>query len=108
MARFPASRPLFQRDGTFYHAGETFQQPELARTLERIAADPDDFYHGKMAHELVDDLKKGGALITLEDLAQYDVVEREPVIGTFHNYTVDQRAASLVGRSRAGECVEHS
>ena len=41
-----------------------------------------------MAHELVDDLKKGGALITLDDLAQYNVVERKPVIGTFHNYTI--------------------
>ena len=56
--------------------------------MTRIAADPDDFYHGKMAHELVDDLKKGGALITLDDLAQYTVVERKPVTGTFHNYTI--------------------
>ncbi len=88
LARFPASRLLFQRNGSYYREGEIFQQPELARTLERIAADPDDFYHGKMAHELVDDLKKGGALITLEDLAQYNVVERKPVVGTFHNYAV--------------------
>jgi len=88
LARFPASRLLFQRNGSYYREGDTFQQPELARTLERIAADPDDFYHGKMAHELVDDLHKGGALITLEDLAQYNVVERAPVVGTFHNYTV--------------------
>jgi gamma-glutamyltranspeptidase/glutathione hydrolase len=88
LARFPESRLLFQRNGNYYRPGETFQQPELARTLERIAADPDDFYQGKMAQELVDDLKKGGALLTLEDLAQYNVVERDPVIGTFHNYTV--------------------
>jgi gamma-glutamyltranspeptidase/glutathione hydrolase len=88
LARFPESRLLFQRNGSYYRSGETFQQPDLARTLERIAADPEDFYHGKIAHELVEDLKKGGALITLEDLAQYDVVERAPVVGTFHNYTV--------------------
>ena len=88
LARFPESRLLFQRNGNYYHAGETFQQPELAHTLQRIAADPDDFYHGKMAQQLVDDLKKGGALITIQDLAQYKVVEREPVVGTFHNYTV--------------------
>ena len=88
LARFPESRLLFQRNGNYYQSGETFRQPELARTLERIATDPDDFYHGKMAHELVDDLKKGGALITLEDLAQYSVVERAPVVGTFHNYTI--------------------
>jgi gamma-glutamyltranspeptidase/glutathione hydrolase len=88
LARFPESRLLFQRNGTYYRAGETFQQPELARTLERIADDPNDFYHGKMAQELIDDLKRGGALLTLNDLAQYNVVEREPVVGTFHNYTV--------------------
>jgi gamma-glutamyltranspeptidase / glutathione hydrolase len=88
LARFPDSKRIFQRDGQLYKAGEIFKQPELARTLERIAADPGDFYHGKMAHELVDDLKKGGALITLEDLAQYDVVERKPVVGGFHQYTI--------------------
>jgi gamma-glutamyltranspeptidase / glutathione hydrolase len=88
LAKFPESRSLFQRDGKLYQTGETFKQPALARTLRRIAADPDDFYRGKMAQELVSDLKKGGALITLDDLARYNVVERQPIIGTFHNYTV--------------------
>lgn len=88
LAKFPDSRRIFQRDGELYKEGDTFAQPQLARTLERISADPDDFYRGKMAHELVDDLKKGGAPITLEDLAEYKAVERKPVIGTFHNYTI--------------------
>jgi gamma-glutamyltranspeptidase/glutathione hydrolase len=88
LSRFQDSKRIFQRDGNLYKSGETFKQPELARTLERIAEDPDDFYHGKMARELVDDLKKGGGLLTLEDLAQYNVVEREPVVGTFHDYTI--------------------
>src|ERR1700756_393892 len=61
LARFPDSKRIFQRDGHLYKAGETFKQPELGRTLERIADDPEDFYHGKMEQELVDDLKKGGA-----------------------------------------------
>jgi gamma-glutamyltranspeptidase/glutathione hydrolase len=88
LARFPASRRIFQRDGSLYREGEIFRQPELARTLERIAANPEDFYHGKMALELVEELSKGGALLTLKDLAQYSVVERAPVEGTFHGYTV--------------------
>jgi gamma-glutamyltranspeptidase/glutathione hydrolase len=88
LAKFPESRLLFQRNGSYYLPGETFQQPELAHTLERIAADPNDFYRGKIAHQLVDDLKKGGALITLDDLAQYNVVERKPVEDTFHQYTI--------------------
>ncbi|HET6206977.1 MAG TPA: gamma-glutamyltransferase, partial [Terracidiphilus sp.] len=85
---FADSKRIFQRGGNYYRAGETFEQPELARTLTRIAANPDDFYHGQLAHELVDELKKGGGLLTLEDLAQYTAVERKPVIGTFHNYTI--------------------
>ncbi|MFZ0394373.1 MAG: gamma-glutamyltransferase [Terracidiphilus sp.] len=88
LTQFPDSRRIFQRDGNFYQAGDTFRQPELAKTLQRIAADPDDFYHGKMALELVNDLKNGGALITLEDLRQYNVVERKPTIGAYHNYTI--------------------
>ena len=88
LSRFPDSKRIFQRDGRLYQEGETFKQPELARTLRRIAADPDDLYRGKMAHELVDDLKKGGSLLTLEDLARYTVVERAPVVGLFHDYTV--------------------
>jgi gamma-glutamyltranspeptidase/glutathione hydrolase len=88
LAKFPDSKRIFQRDGNLYKEGETFRQPELARTLQRIAADPNDFYRGKMAHELIDELHKGGALLTREDLAQYNVVERTPITGTFHNYTV--------------------
>ena len=88
LAKFSGSKRIFQRDGDPYKEGETFAQPELAHTLKRIAADPDDFYHGKIAHELIDELHKGGALLTLGDLAQYNVEERTPVTGAFHNYTV--------------------
>jgi gamma-glutamyltranspeptidase/glutathione hydrolase len=88
LAKFPDSKRIFQRDGNLYREGEVFRQPELARTLTRIAADPDDFYRGKMAHELIDELHKSGALLTLDDLAQYNAVERTPVTGAFHNYTV--------------------
>jgi gamma-glutamyltranspeptidase/glutathione hydrolase len=88
LTRFADSHRIFQRDGNLYKEGEVFRQHELAHTLQRISADPGDFYHGKMAHELVDELKKGGALLTLDDLDQYTVEERTPVTGSFHNYTV--------------------
>jgi gamma-glutamyltranspeptidase/glutathione hydrolase len=88
LAKFPDSKRIFQRDGNLYKEGEKFKQPELARTLQRIATDPDSFYHGALAHELVNELHKGGALLTLEDLAQYTVEERTPITGKFHNYTV--------------------
>jgi gamma-glutamyltranspeptidase/glutathione hydrolase len=86
--KFPESSRIFQRAGNFYQAGEIFRQPELARTLERIAANPDDFYHGAMARELVAAMQKGGGLITADDLAHYEVKEREPVRGTYRGYEV--------------------
>ena len=88
LARFPESRRIFQRDGNYYQPGEIFRQPDLARTLERIAAHPDDFYHGALARELAAAIKKGGGLITTDDLTHYDVKEREPVRGTYRGYEI--------------------
>ena len=88
LAKFSESRRIFQRDGNYYKQGEVFRQPELARTLERIAKDPDDFYHGAMAHELAGSLQKGGGLTTVDDLAHYEVKEREPVRGTYRGYEI--------------------
>ena len=88
LGKFPESKRIFQRDGNYYQPGEIFRQPDLARTLERIAAKPDDFYHGAMAHELAAAIQKGGGIITVDDLAHYEVKEREPVRGTYRGYEV--------------------
>src|SRR5580658_8208770 len=88
LGKFPESRRIFQRDGNYYQPGEIFRQPDLARTLERIAAKPDDFYHGSIAHELAAALQKGGGLITTDDLAHYEVKEREAVRGNYRGYEI--------------------
>jgi gamma-glutamyltranspeptidase/glutathione hydrolase len=88
LASFPESRRVFQRNGDYYKVGEIFRQPDLARTLERIADNPDDFYHGSLARELVAAMQKGGGLITADDLAGYEVKEREPVRGTYRGHEI--------------------
>jgi gamma-glutamyltranspeptidase / glutathione hydrolase len=88
LAKFAESRRIFQRDGSYFKQGEILRQPELARTLERIAKDPDDFYRGAMAHELVASIQRGGGLITAEDLAHYEVKEREPIRGSYRGYEI--------------------
>jgi len=88
LAKFSASKRIFQRDGKYYQPGEILKQPELARTLVRIAKSPDDFYHGAMARELAAAMAKGGGLITVDDLAQYEVKEREPIRGTYRGYDI--------------------
>src|SRR5436309_11189419 len=88
LADFPDSKRIFQRNGKYYQPGEIFRQPELARTLERIAANPDDFYKGALASELAASIQKGGGIVTKEDLAEYDVKERQPVRGTYRGYQI--------------------
>jgi len=88
LADFPDSYRIFQRDGDYYQQGDMFRQPELARTLERIAANPDDFYHGAMAQDLAAFVQKGGGLITADDLSKYQVKEREPIRGSYREYEV--------------------
>jgi len=88
LGKYSESRRMFQRDGDFYKADEVFRQPELARTLERIASDPADFYHGAMARELAASIQKGGGLITADDLAHYEVKERVPVEGSYRGYEI--------------------
>ena len=88
LAKFADSKRIFQREGNYYQAGEILRQPELARTLERIAKNPDEFYHGAMARELAAAIQKGGGLITADDLAQYEVKEREPIRGTYRDYDI--------------------
>src|SRR5258708_9741561 len=88
LGKFAESRRIFQRDGNYYKPGEIFRQPDLARTLERIAEKPDDFYHGAMARELAAALQKGGGLITAEDLTQHEGKDREPVRGTYRGYEI--------------------
>jgi gamma-glutamyltranspeptidase/glutathione hydrolase len=88
LGEFAESRRIFQRDGKFYEQGEILKQPELAQTLERIAKNPDDFYHGEMARQLAAAVEKGGGLMTAKDLADYEVKEREPVHGTYRGMDI--------------------
>jgi gamma-glutamyltranspeptidase/glutathione hydrolase len=88
LAQFPESKRIFLRDGNYYQPGEVFKQPELARTLERLAKDPDTFYHGAMARELAEEIQKGGGLITAKDLAAYEVRERVPIRGSYRGYEI--------------------
>jgi gamma-glutamyltranspeptidase/glutathione hydrolase len=88
LAQNPESYRIFQRNGKYYEAGETFKQPELAKTLERIAASPDDFYTGKLAAEIAAFEKAHDGLITAADLAAYQVKERTPLVGHYHGLEV--------------------
>jgi gamma-glutamyltranspeptidase / glutathione hydrolase len=89
LARFPDSKRIFLRDGKFYEPGETLVQPELGRTLARIARDgARDFYEGETARLLAGDMTAHGGIITLEDLQNYKVVEDKPLTGSYRGYSI--------------------
>jgi gamma-glutamyltranspeptidase / glutathione hydrolase len=88
LPQFPDSKRIFQNGGKGWKQGDRFKQPQLARTLQRIAASPDEFYTGKMAREIAEFMKEGGGLITAEDLANYEVKDRQPVTGTYRGLEV--------------------
>ena len=85
----PAAAERFLRDGKVPETGQLIQQPELAATLERLARQGrDGFYAGETARALVQGVRAAGGIWTLEDLAQYRVVEREPVYGSYRGLTI--------------------
>ncbi|MDG6773979.1 gamma-glutamyltransferase [Thiomicrorhabdus sp. ZW0627] len=70
-------------------AGEVFKQPQLAKTLRRIAEQgPEDFYRGETAKLLVKTMQSQDGLITLDDLKSYQAVWREPVVGQWQGREV--------------------
>jgi gamma-glutamyltranspeptidase/glutathione hydrolase len=89
LSRFAETRRIFLRDGKFYEPGETFVQPELGRTLERIARHgAKDFYEGETARLLAREMAGHGGLITLEDLKAYRTIERLPLLGKYRGYDI--------------------
>ena len=89
-APYPASAAKFTKaDGTAYAAGDLFRQPDLAATLERIAAQGrDGFYAGRTADLLVAEMERGGGLISHEDLKEYRSVWRQPVRGSYRGHDI--------------------
>ncbi len=76
-------------DGLPLQAGQLFKNPDLAVTLEKIAAGgPDVFYKGEIADAIAADMAKNGGYITKADLAAYRAIEREPVRGTYRGYEI--------------------
>ncbi|PYQ11815.1 MAG: gamma-glutamyltransferase [Acidobacteria bacterium] len=89
MKSYPASIAQFSRAGQPYEMGDVLKQPDLARTLERIAdKGPAGFYEGETAALVEKEMKAHGGLVTRADLAAYRAVRRAPVRGTYRGYEV--------------------
>jgi gamma-glutamyltranspeptidase / glutathione hydrolase len=84
-----ALKLFFKSDGSPYEIGETWRQPDLAWTLRQIAKDgKTGFYEGEVAARIVAEMEAGNGLISAQDLASYQALERPPVRGRFRDYEI--------------------
>ncbi|KTD52698.1 gamma-glutamyltransferase [Legionella quateirensis] len=89
LKKYPASAAIFLKNGQPYALGDRLVQTDLAHTLNLIAEHGEKgFYQGETAQRLVKGVNAAGGIWTLEDLAQYQIKVREPLIGAYHNMLI--------------------
>ncbi|HEX9628075.1 MAG TPA: gamma-glutamyltransferase [Acidiferrobacterales bacterium] len=89
LASSPAAAAVFLDDGFPPAPGFMLKQPDLADTLERLAAKGrDGFYTGPVARRLVKGVRRAGGIWSRRDLREYSVVERTPIVGTYRGVRV--------------------
>lgn len=76
------SEMFVNSDGSFKKLRDLIKNEKYAETLEKISADPEDFYKGELAASFVKDVRDNGGVITLDDIANYKVKERVPLKST--------------------------
>ena len=89
-----------------YRPGEHFVQPDLARTLERIRNNGiREFYEGRTADLIVEEMQRGDGLINHQDLQSYTSVERDPVTVDYRGYTVHGMGPPSSGGVAVGQIL---
>ena len=89
LGKWPASRAIFFKGDAPLQRGDTLVQKDLAASLRLIARDgADAFYKGLIAAKIAAEMARHGGLITKADLASYQVVEREPIRGSYRGYDI--------------------
>ena len=89
MERYDGTRKVYLADGDGLEAGEKLLQPDLARTLELLAAHGNDgFYRGETAQKILADVKKYGGNWSAADLTGYTVKERTPIRFKYRDWDI--------------------
>lgn len=88
LAANPAAREIFLPKGQPLAVGSRLIQTDLAKTLKRLAQDPQDFYSGSIALAIAKDMRNNDGLVSLWDLRTYAPTWREPLCGEFQQMQV--------------------
>ncbi len=98
LRRSPAAAAVFLVNGDVPPAGHMVRQPDLARTLEALARHGRaGFYQGELAQRLASGVQAAGGIWSVDDLSQYQVVERQPIRGKYGDFTVISAAPPSSG-----------
>lgn len=85
----PAAAKLYLPKGQPVQAGDRVRNPDIARVLRALARDGHaGFYKGKVAATLVEQVRRDGGIWSLEDLASYQVIERDPIRFRYGQYEI--------------------
>lgn len=95
-------KAYFKKNGKLYQAGELMKRPDLAWSLKEIAIHGEEaFYRGEIAKKIVADMQQNGGHIDFADLANYQVIERAAILGTYRSYQI----ASMPPPSSGGVAI---
>jgi len=89
LVKYENGAQIYLKDGLPYEVGDVIYNPDLARTLAKIVKEgADAIYKGPIAQAMVDEVQKRGGILTLEDLANYEIKVRKAVEGEYRGYKV--------------------
>lgn len=89
---------IFLRNGQVPEINTLIIQSDLAHTLEQLAMHGrSGFYQGDTAQKLITSVQQAGGIWTLQDLKNYQVKERQPIIGSYKGYKVTSAAPPSSG-----------
>jgi gamma-glutamyltranspeptidase / glutathione hydrolase len=106
LRKYPATAKAFLLDGRAPHVGERLTQQDLAATMRRIAAGgKDGFYRGRTAELIEAEMRRGGGIITRDDLARYEAVWRTPLTFGYRDHTVVSMPPPASGGATVAEIL---
>ena len=104
--RFPEAAAIFLHNGKVPPNNHLIKQADLARVLRALAEKGNaGFYQGEVAKQLVDGVQQAGGIWTLDDLANYKVVERTPTVSQFRGGRVISAPPPSSGGIVMGEAL---
>ena len=93
-------RVYFNPDGSPLRPGQMLHNPDMAQTLERLAAGgPELFYHGELAEQIAADFKAKGGLLSEADLAAYELSVVAPIWGSYRGHRISTSPPPASGLS---------